>query len=259
MANPSRETIRECNTQKHNTNTNKTKENYTDEFKDFEPNTEEKFKKLSSAICRLLAQEGLNRIAYSEGLPHFSKLSFDMKTKVVHHLQFYHDLCQEQVAEGYTLKDNPSFAWRALKKLGLTPRSDLFSHLTNDMIVEIYSRENVQIFRNFRFFEFCSYTLEELLTIEWWNLFERDPKITNQLFQYASQLLSGEITGNIAPKIGTHIVSEKFSADKNVLNCKVGFAGPLLKNQKPEAFIAFSMAEILQHPSRSLITHELEA
>jgi hypothetical protein len=149
------------------------------DYSSSQKNTEfdDRFKKLTSTISRFLAHEGVFLAAYTEGLPHFSMLSMNEKKSVTDHLQFYHDLCSEQINEGYTLKDNPSFAWRAMSKLGLTPRSDLFSHLTNEHIVQIYSANNVQLFSNFRFFEICSYTLEELFSLEWWVLYERDPKI----------------------------------------------------------------------------------
>ncbi|HWU44755.1 MAG TPA: hypothetical protein VN132_14990, partial [Bdellovibrio sp.] len=149
---------------------------------------EQRFKKLTKIISMLLTVEGKYQKPYIEGLPYFSKLPTELKQKVVDHLQFYHDLCVEQVSEGYSIKDSPSFVWRALNKLGLVPRSDLFSHLTNEHIVEIYSAENVQLFRNFKFFEFCSYSLEELLTIEWWGLFERDAQITQKIFDYSMRV-----------------------------------------------------------------------
>ncbi len=212
-------------------------------------NTEfdDRFKKLTALISRFLANEGVFLDAYTEGLPHFSKLSMNEKRAVTDHLQFYHDLCSEQITEGYTLKDNPTFAWRAISKLGLTPRSDLFSYLKNEHIVQIYSANNVQLFSNFRFFEICSYTLEELFSLEWWVLYERDPKITSQLFEYSTKIFSGEIAENFKPQVEKHFVREKSSVDKFILDCTCDLAGPLYKNKRPEAFIAFSTAHIVQH------------
>lgn len=208
---------------------------------------EERFKRLTKVISMLLTNEGKYQRPYVDGLPHFNRLPSELKHKVVEHLQFYHDLCIDQVSEGYSLKDSPSFVWRAFRRLGLTPRSDLFSKLTDEHIVEIYSSENVQLFRNFKFFEYCSYTLEELLTIEWWGLFERDPKVTMKLFEYAGRIFAGEITENFVPDLGVHYIRELQSHDKMTMEYNIDLAGPLYQNKRPQAVIVLETARIIQN------------
>ncbi|WII73758.1 hypothetical protein QJS83_07695 [Bdellovibrio sp. 22V] len=208
---------------------------------------EEKFKTLTQKISMLLACEGVHRKPYLDGLPHFSKLTVEKKKIAVDHVQFYHDLCVEQVSDGYKIKDSLSFTWRALSKLGLAPKADLFQHLTEEHIFEIYSDENVQLFRNFNFFEFCSYTLEELHSLEWWSLFEREPHVTRQLFDYASRIFSGELTGNFKPNVENHVLRELQSTDRLVMEHRVDWMGPLLKARRPRALLIMSNARLLNN------------
>ena len=49
----------------------------------------------------------------------------------------------EHLAEGFELRDSPSFTWRAFAKLGLTPTADLFTRIKQDDIIEIHSVEGV--------------------------------------------------------------------------------------------------------------------
>lgn len=206
---------------------------------------DDRFKRLTKVVSMLLTNEGKYQRPYLEGLPHFSKLTVEQKSKVVEHLQFFHDLCIEHVSEGYSIKDSPSFVWRAFRRLGLTPRSDLFSQLTDEHIVEIYSNENVQLFRNFKFFEFCSYSLEELLTIEWWGLFDRDSNFTTKMFDYATKIFTGELTENAVPALERHFVRELASQDKLAMEYNLDLVGPLYRNKRPEALIILERARLI--------------
>ncbi len=75
------------------------------------------FKLATQRITSLLAAEGVYRKAYHQDLPYFGKVSLDQKRYIVRHLKFYAELCSAQVNEGYRLKDNLTFTWRALSKV----------------------------------------------------------------------------------------------------------------------------------------------
>ncbi len=204
----------------------------------------EQFKMAAQKVCVMLAAEGIYRKPYIEGLPYFSVLADDQKAEIVRSLTFFAELCQEQVSEGYKLKDNLSFTWRAFKKLGLIPRADIFNHLTDDDIVEIYSSENRQLYRNFKFFEFCSYTFEELHSLEWWSLFERESAKTMEIFDAVSKVISGEVTGTYFPPIEPHLLKEIRSADCLSMTYEVKLVSPLVKNKQVDAFIIFERATL---------------
>lgn len=202
------------------------------------PQRREEFKWLTQKICALFATEGVRCQAYRPGAPHFSNLPQAKQDEVLEYLRFYLELCMGQIAAGDRLSDNLSFTWRALKRLGFVPRSDLFNHLTDEDVIEIYNSDNRQLFRNLRFFDHCSYTLEELCTLEWWTLFERDQKITMKLFEAAEKIFRGEITETIIPTdIEPHIIKETQSLECNSVLYQVRCASPLYINRRPEGLI----------------------
>lgn len=205
------------------------------------------FKAVAQKISMLLASEGLHRRAYLEGLPFFGRLSIDQKKDIIQQLSFYQDLCSEQIAEGFTLKDSPTFIWRALRRLGLTPPSDLFSTITQEDIVEIYSSENRQLFRNFNFFEYCSYSFEELHSLEWWHLFQRDGEALRKMFEPISRLMSGEIKESIVPDVEPHLISEISSEDRLSMKYSVRLMSPLLSNRRPAAYLVVERAELIKN------------
>jgi hypothetical protein len=207
----------------------------------------ETFKVVAQKISMLLASEGLHRRAYLEGLPFFGRLSIDQKKDIVEQLSFYQDLCSEQIAEGFSLKDSPTFIWRALRSLGLTPPSDLFSTITQEDIIEIYSSENRQLFRNFNFFEYCSYSFEELHSLEWWHLFQRDGEVLRKLYEPVDLLMSGKVRESIVPNVEPHVISEISSEDRLSMQYDIRLVSPLFKNRQPAAYLVVERAQLIKN------------
>lgn len=205
----------------------------------------EEFKSLAHGVCRMLESDGLHRKPYLDGLPYFQALSLEKKQGIVENLRFYKELCEEQISEGYKLKDNSTFVWRAFRKLGYVPRADVFNSISDEDLVEIYARDNKQLYRNFRFFECCSYTLEELYSVEWWNLYERDSAMTKKIFDAASKVMSGEIEESYVPGIEPHLLIEIRSEERKSFMQQVRLISPLKFNGCVEAILVIESAELI--------------
>ena len=118
------------------------------------------------ANCQLRALAGPH-------LPFFKNLDEKNQIEILRSLKTYNEICAETLANGDSLTDSKSFVWQALKKLGLRFSSDMFNFIQQENVIEIYDMNNVQIFRNFNFFGFTSYALEDLLCRPWVELFHR--------------------------------------------------------------------------------------
>ncbi|MNJ94622.1 hypothetical protein D3C87_123240 [compost metagenome] len=196
------------------------------------------FKALAEKLCRMLESEGVLCKPYREGLPYFTKLTEYQQKEAIRNLGFYVDLCREQMLDGYKLSDNLSFTWRAFRKLNLIPRSDLFQMVSDEDVLEIYSSDSRQLYRNLRFYEHCSYSLEELYSLEWWSLFHRDEHITASLMESAAMVLNGECEGHVYPTVGTHVVRELCSEEKLANIYEPRLLSPLFCNKKVEGIFA---------------------
>lgn len=204
------------------------------------------FMSLTEDLTRWLAAEGIHCRPYVPGLPFFSQLPIPKRQEIVRAVRFYHELCQEQFKEGYKITDSLTFTWRALKKLGLVPRSDLFSKVTDEDILEVYSSDGRQLYRNFRFFDFCSYTMEELYSLEWWSLYKRDEAFTEKLFAIVGRIFNGEIEETVVPDCPAHVVSETSSVGKIQMNYELRMLSPLHHNSVASAVIAVVRAQIIR-------------
>lgn len=93
----------------------------------------------------------------------------------------YHATCQEVHASGVSLRDNRALTAHSLRRAGLSTKHEL-NFVTDEKMVEIYNLENVQTFRSVNFFDYCNYTLLDVLAREWYVLYERLDAVNEGLF-----------------------------------------------------------------------------
>lgn len=65
--------------------------------------------------------------------------------------------------------------WSFLAENKLKYPIDLFDYITKGDIIEVYDNENKQVFRSYDFFRHCTYSLDELFSTPWPELYYRDP------------------------------------------------------------------------------------
>lgn len=187
--------------------------------------------KLKSLMVDLATKgqtEGIPVRAYRD--PEFTKFrSLPQVEMERNYLNFviYYEVCSEVLAEGGRLGDSKLVVWRMIKKLGLVPTEDLFSVLEDDDIIEIYDASGIQIFRNFNFFDISSYTLEELYSYPWSDLYERNQFVTKQINDYAIQIFTGQVDHTLPISVPKHNLEERFSLFKHTMEMEERYFSPL--------------------------------
>ena len=192
------------------------------------------------ADCKLTAFSGPN-------LPFFSKLSVLEQRKAITRLEIYNQICAEVLADGKSLKDSTALTWYALKKFNMIFSSDLFQYITNDNVIEVYDRDNVQIFRNFHFFDVSSYTLEDLICRPWTDLFLRvNEDQTRALIDTCLKFFTKEVT-TVTPMshVGANRIVESDSPFSFQVDAVIDYLAPLYdKSRYPCGFVAIESASL---------------
>lgn len=115
------------------------------------------------------------------------------------------------------------------KKLGIVFNPEVYDRLTQDKIIEIYNQDMIQIYRSLSFFNLCSYSLSELLTNEFYELYERSLQVNSLLMESAQKLINREYS--LAPislkHIPQHVMREKFSEEKTAFFVQFEEAYPI--------------------------------
>jgi len=179
------------------------------EFEAF--SVEEKFKQLLNSLAEQVSALGVHLVATTpETFKRFQSFKLEQKIQIYERLLIYYKICASAAQNNVDLYDDKhSLVWWAIRHLNLRPPSDFFQYLEKDDVVEIYDSECIQIFRSFSFFQLCIYPLDQLLTYEWPELYERDETITKSMIELAGNLINGNIQGVHFCNTPTHSVVQR--------------------------------------------------
>lgn len=138
----------------------------------------------------------------------------------------YRELLEAAVIDHIDVKDSRMFTNYFLSKLKLKCPDDFIESLTkSNEIVEAYSLDHVQVFRNFTFLKFCGYSLADVLTYEWPELFERSHIVTQQLLETVGKVLQTEKTVQFTTPV--HYMKERFSESRRITKVDFQYLAPL--------------------------------
>ena len=166
------------------------------------------FKRLLEEMALLAARDGSATLPFKNAnLSHFSALPHQQKLETLKALQCYLETMLE--ARSRRLRTNaPEIVETMLAKMEWHADKDLSSLLDEGLTIEIYNRDSQQVFRNLEFFRLTSRSLEELCTVPWFELWERDSRITQLFLDLVKKILNFEITGTMSYIVPDHEVRE---------------------------------------------------
>lgn len=115
---------------------------------------------------------------------------------------------------------------QALKMYELDVEEGFWKKLEKDDVIEVYSAENIQLFRTFNFFKISSYSLLDLLTNEWYHLWERPSFVMENIVQSVGELVAGKIKTTTPVNFSRHIVKEIYNDDSIDFKCSSVLTDP---------------------------------
>jgi PAS domain-containing protein len=118
-------------------------------------------------------------------------------------------------------------AWNAVKQNNLVICSDVFDKIDKEDIIEIWDLEGHQLFRSFHALRYFSYTIEELTSYPFYELFERDLEVEAAYATEFVRVIKGEVSGTYKLEIPPHVVREKLSVRRNVSMVTPKYVSPL--------------------------------
>lgn len=207
------------------------------------------FIKESEEATRFLRSKGKNVEPFlSPTIPYFDILTFEKKEQVLERLRLFNNVCSAVLASRGDLNNPRVMLWHALQVLELTFPSDLFNYVSDEKIVEIYDRENIQIFRNLRFFDFTSYTLEDLFCRPWVDLFSRLECGQIGRITEAIEKIYKKETPSITPMthIGRNHIIETCSPFRLNVDAVIDFVAPVFnKSHQAIGYIAIESGTLI--------------
>ncbi|MBX2987344.1 MAG: hypothetical protein KF802_05545 [Bdellovibrionaceae bacterium] len=167
------------------------------------------FRHRAEVIASLGNAMGLRVRPYvNESLPYFRRLSFQQQEKICFALGNLIRIFNAAKAEMGSQWDSRRLIWTALKSFDFRPTADFFEQIEDDDIIQIYDTRGVQIFSNLKFFDVCSYNLEELYVLDWGMLWARDPEALGRLKELEEKVLTDDSVQSALVVRESHLVWE---------------------------------------------------
>lgn len=201
-------------------------------------------------FSELLQRHGYNVKSFTPAsVLHFDALEQKQRASILDQFQKYSGLCFEAEQQGVTFRDNRQMTTHILKKIGMVAPKDFYDRLELEDIVEIYDLNGVQIFRNFTFYEYCTYTLVELISYPWYELLERHSSVTESIGGHIMAVL-GDCHDTIPSTVPFHSVRELFSEERRLFGSRFKFFAPLFAGpgQKKGFICSGALSEIPHDP-----------
>ena len=191
------------------------------------------FRSWSENLCQILEQEGMLVRPYQQAsLPFFQALSLTEQQQAIQLIENYCAVCQNTRQRGASLRNERALLDQALEHFNLQVDPEVFSFISPRNVFEFYSVNQTQFFRTANFFEYTSYTIEDLYSRSWVYLYDRDEKITHKIIEHAAAILTGLTTGIILPNLPEHLLAERSSLEKIKTAVRFECLAPLRQDGK---------------------------
>jgi hypothetical protein len=201
----------------------------------------------------LLARHGYQTLAYNpSAVKHFESLPETQRSAILRQFRQYASLCEAVEDAQVSFRSGPDLARYVVSGLGLNGPKSFFELLGSEDIVEVYNSDGVQIFRNFVFYEHCSYTLLEIISYPWYELLERHEAVTREIGEHIGRVL-GECNDVIPSTVRAHTMREIFSEEKRMFISQFDRFAPLFAGPGQKAgFICSGKLSYVPHEPDSL-------
>ena len=204
----------------------------------------ERFENLAERFCSFAEGHGYTIVPTHNNYKKFRSLPHEVQKLILHTFEIYYGVLISVHSQGRDLADSRSTTWAAIRELGLVPPSDLFEYLEENDIFEIYSPEHIQIFRSLNFFPLTSYSLEDVFSYSWDELYSRSEVITKDMYELGTKVMKGEIRGVTKGNFPRHAVIAKFSPGKETTLIQHKLFAPLRStDHEIFAFNAFNVVD----------------
>ncbi len=94
---------------------------------------------------------------------------------------------------------------KALKYHGLEAHEDFWKTIKSDQFIEFYNPQMIQIYRSLSFLDISCYSILDLMTNEWFVLWKRPQRVTDQLLKTADKYAN------------SYVPVQKFDVPKHIL------------------------------------------
>lgn len=107
-------------------------------------------------------------------------------------LQSQNEFVKEAIRKGLHAFNEHALVRMAMRKLNLFSDENILEQVDQTDVVEIIDSNQIQMYRSFSCFALCNYSIAELVTYPWYELYDRPSWVTDKLFELGTPVLKGD-------------------------------------------------------------------
>lgn len=188
---------------------------------------------VKDCFCRLysaLKVAGIEVAApYSSNGNHKIIDGLDQQSDLIEKLVTRIEVVEAAVEQDIDLTDNRGMFWVACRRFHLRPQQSFLDVIESDDVLEIYTLDFKQMFCSFNFWTMVSYTLDEVFSNEFWELYGRDSSINEAIGVNIKKALDAKET--VPFDVPPHIMQELVSPAQYKFEMTLGYVSPLYDRQ----------------------------
>ncbi|WP_374030914.1 hypothetical protein [Bdellovibrio bacteriovorus] len=197
-----------------------------------------RFKILSENISVLIEEEGLLVRPYGHTtLPYFNLLTAEEQEQVLKDILVYFQVCTDVKSQNGSLKDTRLFTEKAIHRLGVSVDPFILEQIHPHHLIEIYTQAHTQIFRSLRFFEVCSYSLEDLYCRKWYHLYQRTTQDQENLEADIGRYYSQNPLKTLQATAPEHTIRALGALERDEIITQIFWLSPLQSLTKGDSYI----------------------
>jgi hypothetical protein len=159
------------------------------------------------------------------------------------------DFVQAAMDEGLEAVDERAMLRWAMRKLSLISDSDVSSEVDPGDVVEIFDEDHIQIYRSYSCFALCNYSLLELVSYPWFELYERSSSITNMFLERMPKLFEGKTAYISYADLSEYTLRELMTEQRSVFGVKERFMARMISAASGKTCV-LSVKKVREFPSR---------
>lgn len=200
-----------------------------------------------------LGDKGSKVVSYSPlSIETLRTKTLDQKRSILRIIRDYNNLINPIIEEDPSVLDNEIDLLKAVvKDLRLIVDEGIWEKIEKDDIVEIYNCDVIQIYRSLSQMNLCGYTLLDVLTHEFYELYERSLPINEQMLEATRKVFEGPASGfSLSGMIPKHLMREIFSSNRGVFEIEFKYICPVYHwPRNPYGFIVVQRARSYSGPA----------
>jgi PAS domain-containing protein len=183
-------------------------------------------------------------------------LPLPMRQAMLNGFANFYGIYSAAVEEEIGFQESRKVLWRMIARMKLLCCSDLFNAIDDHDVIEVYDSSLIQIFRNLRFLELCTYSMEEVLAHEWTQLFRRPASVDAEILRVSREILESRHLSTFKAPFPAYALEETFSDERARFWIEHGVISPLFDSEhRVVAFVSTLKATPIPAP-RSEIAGE---